>query len=68
MKPGDLVRISDHEGYFPASSPIGILLEIEYDELCANPYLVLVEGELRWCNPFGLMLMQTRDENVTIGS
>jgi len=59
MKPGDLVRISDHDGYYSRQSPIGVLIEIKDEEHLANPYVVLVEGGLRCFNPFELVPMQT---------
>ena len=59
MKPGDLFRVSDHDGYYSRQSPIGVLIEIKDEEHLANPYVVLVEGKLRCFNPFELVPMQT---------
>ena len=49
MKPGDLVRISDHAGYYSVQSPIGILIEIRPIEYPVSvreqhDYIVLVGG------------------------
>ena len=68
MKPGDLVRIAGHAGYYSAQSPIGILIEIKDEERLANPYIVLVEGELQQFNPFELAPVQTGGEHGMIGS
>jgi ABC-type tungstate transport system permease subunit len=68
MKPGDLVRISDHAGYYSYQSPIGMLIEIKDEERLANPYVVLVDGELRQFNPFELAPVQTGGTHGMIGS
>ncbi len=59
MKPGDLVRVSDHAGYYSEQSPIGLLVEINDEERLANPYIVLVGEELLQLNPFEIVPVKT---------
>jgi hypothetical protein len=61
VKPGDLVRVSDHAGYYSAQSPIGILIEIKEHKF--SPYVVLVDGETREYNPYEIVPLRAGTSN-----